>query len=153
MGEGQGAYLSLLLRLAETVTKDRLASRPLELYGAIVNERFSDVAFIEPRDNASETGAALFSLAIPAISKLSLSLALAEHPLHIENGFEARIVGLVSSPDRGGGRGETLLRETVALFSPEDARQEILSCFRPDQAWSVLRRLAARSAHGVRSTE
>jgi hypothetical protein len=130
--EAAASFKTALLRLAEALAREGLALRPLELYGAIVNEDFAGVTPIA-------ADAVVFAVLHPAVRRLSVSLALAERALRVGERPDVRLLALVAGPPGESESCRQLHEELADLLGPEERRAALRGARTPAEAWRLLK--------------
>ncbi len=124
----------ILLRLAEPLARDGIAVRPLDLYGAIVNDRFS-ASMVVPGDPS----AAVIALLTSAVSRATVSLAVTARALRIGEDRKVRLLLLIAAPERDADLCRDLIDEALVLLSDPERLSALVHASNAGEAWRVLR--------------
>lgn len=134
LGSDIASRKGIFLRLAESLAKEGIAIRPLDLYATIVNDRFTETCLL-PGDAA----ASVVTIVTPAVNRATVSLAVTARALRIGDERKVRILVLIVAPDRHADLSRDLLDEAVALFADPEKRMELLRAPEVARVWSILR--------------
>jgi hypothetical protein len=126
------SFQSALLRLAEGLARRGAASRPLDLYGSIVNEAFVEVTRIGK-------DAAVFAVLTPAMKRLTLSIAVTDRALRLGDRTDLRVLILLAGRERDADPCLSLMEDLVDVLGPPERRAALTAAEDAREAYRVLK--------------